>query len=180
MVSGQEFEYDKLHPAHLVKHSCPQLMELYGLRSGEIDNPRNGLLLLDSIEKAFDRMDVCFLYDPIKQILVFKVLNPQLRDKDLLPPRNRSNRHCSTVEGRTFQEVDGHQLILPFDKYPYRRILSVHAKFAYARALENEWIKNDETLESYFNISDAGFNEPECIRDLTFREINFKQVMSVL
>eukprot|EP00604_Paraphysomonas_vestita_P003331 CAMPEP_0174818550 /NCGR_PEP_ID=MMETSP1107-20130205/1279_1 /TAXON_ID=36770 /ORGANISM="Paraphysomonas vestita, Strain GFlagA" /LENGTH=53 /DNA_ID=CAMNT_0016030559 /DNA_START=612 /DNA_END=770 /DNA_ORIENTATION=+ len=52
-------------------------MHLYDLPS-DIDHVRNGLLLLDPIEQAFDRKDICFLYDPLTNELIAKVLNPSL------------------------------------------------------------------------------------------------------
>ena len=61
MVSDVVAQYGELRPAHLVKHSTPHLMAFYSLSPLEVDHPRNGMLMLDAIEKAFDHLDVCFL-----------------------------------------------------------------------------------------------------------------------
>ena len=81
MVSNEVFAYNELTPAHLVKHSTPQLMKCYGLLPSDIDNPRNGILILEAIdEESFDRLDACFLYNNFSSKISFKVLRPGLMD----------------------------------------------------------------------------------------------------
>lgn len=172
MVSGAVVPYGELRPAHLVKHSTPHLMTLYGLSPLEIDNPRNGILMLDSIEKAFDHLDVCFLYNAMTQDLTLKVMNPAFQSKRILPN--------STVELRSFADVDGQVLQCGAGSLPYRRVLSVHTKFAFSRALSMGWIANSETLVTYFNVSEAGLKEPECIRDLTWEQMNYTDIITTL
>ena len=173
MVSGAVVQYGELRPAHLVKHSTPQLMVLYGLSSLEIDNARNGILMLDSIEKAFDHLDVCLLYNSLTHALTLKVMNPVLQTKRILPN--------STVELRTFADVDGSALkVVTAGSMPYRRILSVHTKFAYSRALSMGWIANTETLSTYFNVSEVGLQEPECICNLTWEQMNYTDIITTI
>ena len=169
MVSGAVALYSELRPAHLVKHSRPHLMAMYGLSPLDIDNPRNGILMLDAIEKVFDSLDVCFLYNHMNQELTFKVLNPELRRKRILP--------SSSNELRTFENIDGSPLqVAVAEAKPYHRILFTQAKFAYSRAISFNWIANTEILNTYFNISEAGLDEPECIRNLTWEQMNYQDI----
>lgn len=59
----------------------------FGLQEVDVNNnnPRNGLLLTKKIEEAFDVKHVCFLYNPISQQLIFKVLNPDLMNVKIHP-----------------------------------------------------------------------------------------------
>ena len=72
----------------------------------------------------------------------------------------------------TYYSVDGLELQLPDAIFPFRRILSLHAKLSSSRALDNEWIQPTESFESYFNISDNGIQEPRGIGSLTWREVH--------
>jgi hypothetical protein len=172
MVSDAVAQYGDLRPAHLVKHSTPNLLALYGISPLEVNSPRNGVLLLDSIEKAFDRLDACFLYDPITSELLFKVLNPNLLTSRIQP--------SSAVELRTFADIDGATLQCPAGQLPYRRILSVHAKFSYSRALSFGWIANTAQLNTYFNLSSAGLEEPACINGIAWQQLNYTEIITTI
>ena len=69
----------------------------------------------------------------------------------------------SKAELRTFSDIDGVELQLPTDtgSCPYKRVLSMHAKYAFARALQYGWIVETETLDTYFNVSDGDMEEPD-------------------
>jgi hypothetical protein len=172
MVSDAVAPYGDLRPPHLVKHSRSRLMLLYGLDPQEIDNPRNGILMLDSIATAFDHLDVCFLYNALTQELTLKVLRPELMTKRILPN--------FALELRTFADIDGSALRHRAGHLPYRRVLSMHAKFAFSRALSHHWIENTEHLATYFNVSEAGLEEPQCIRDLTWEEMNYADIVNTV
>jgi hypothetical protein len=100
---------------------------------------------------------------------VAKVLNPSLMT-ELMP---KSQPHGSTYL-MTYGSVDGVVLQLPSPTtFPYRRALSMHAKFAFSRALRLNWIADDSaTLDSYFNISDNGLQEPLGLGLLTWQEVH--------
>lgn len=147
-------------------------MILYGLSPLEIDNPRNGVLMLDSIEKAFDHLDVCFLYNALTQELTLKVMNPAFLSRRILPN--------SAVELSSFADIDGNVLQCGAGALPYRRVLSVHTKFAFSRALSMGWIANTQALATYFNVSEAGLMEPECIRDLTWEQMNYTDIITTI
>ena len=130
------------------------------------------MLMLDSIEKSFDHLDICFLYNSLSQELTVKVLNPALSSKRIFPN--------SVAETRTFSDIDGTPVLSKSSSMPYRRILSVHTKFAYSRALSMGWIDNTETLATYFDVSDSGLDEPECIRQLTWEEMNYADIAGTI
>jgi hypothetical protein len=143
-------------------------MHLYGLPP-DIDHVRNGLLLLEPIELAFDRKDICFLHNSLTDQLVAKVLNPKLMGE--LMPKSGSRGSPATY-AQTYGSVDGLALHLPAGVHPYRRPLSMHAKFAYSRALHFGWIAASTTLDSYFHLSEHGLQEPLGLGLLTWQEVH--------
>ena len=146
-------------------------MACYGLPPSEIDNPRNGILILKKIEESFDRLDVCFLYDGFNQKIHLKVLRPELLACRISP--------SSATEFRTFQDIDGAELMQPNpETRPYRRILSMHAKYAFARALNLGWINDTELINTYFSASDDGLQEHECINTLSWAEMKYNEIES--
>jgi hypothetical protein len=174
MVSNEVFCYNELTPAHLVKHSTPHLMRCYGLLPSDIDNPRNGVLILKAIEESFDRLDACFLFNSFSGKISFKVLRPDLIDCRIYPSSN--------TEKRTFKDIDGVELQLPTDtgSCPYKRVLSMHAKYAFARALQYGWIVMTETLYTYFNVSDKELEEPDFIQPLSWQDLKYDDIMSFI
>ena len=101
--------------------------------------------------------------------LVAKVLNPSLT-KELMP----KSKPRGTTYPMNYGSVDGLVLQLPSaTTFPYRRALSMHAKFAFSRALYLNWIIADSTtLYSYFNISNNGLQEPLGLGLLTWQEVH--------
>jgi hypothetical protein len=145
MVSERVYNYADIAPAHLIKH-CTDGMTLpyFGIDDTEIDNPRNGMLMYRPIEQAFDRKQLCFIYNPFNQAFVVKVLKPDLLREEL------------------FQDIDGKSLRFPPDRCPYRRILSMHAKFSFSKAYKKQWITEDVVgnFRPYFELSEHGRSEP--------------------
>jgi hypothetical protein len=166
MLTNLFYPRNEVRASHIIKRSTQgDTMHLYHLPQ-DIDNPRNGLLLLEPIEQAFDRKDICFLYNSFNNELTAKVLNPSLMT-EYLKLSNPAKTYTLT-----YGNLDGRALQLPAGAFPYRRVLSMHAKFAYSRALNQGWIAGTETLESYFNISDAGLMEPRGLGELTWQEVH--------
>ena len=147
MVTNTEVPYKELCPAHLVKHSTPALMAAYGLSPGLIDNPRNGILILKTIELEFDHKNVCFVRNPITNVIHLRVLNPDINTKRVHP--------TSVTELRTFADLNDAQLLYLENRWPYRRIPYMHAKFSFARALQHGWIADSAVLDNYFAVSEA-------------------------
>ncbi len=161
LLTGEFYDQQHVRASHLIKHCTDgNTMHRYGLPSN-IDDVRNGLLLLQDIELAFDRKDICFLYDPLTLALRAKVLNPRLMEERM-----------PTHSFRIFGSVDNQVLCLPPGVFPYRRVLSMHAKLSYSRALHKGWITDTEELESYFNVSDTGLQEPLGLGLLTWKQVH--------
>ena len=83
-------------------------MYLYGLQS-QNDNVRNGLLLLEPFEQAFDRKDICFLYNTLSNQMAAKVLSPILMNEVMQ----------NVTPSQTFASIDGLVLQLPVGVFPY-------------------------------------------------------------
>lgn len=169
MLTGNFYPRHEVHASHIIKRvASGDTMHLYGLPPNNYDNVRNGLLLLGPIEEAFNRKDICFLYDSISNQLVAKVLNPSL----ITQPMPKSKPRGATYS-MTYGSVDGLVLQMPSaTTFPYRRTLSMHAKFAFSRAIHLTWMADSATLESYFNITDEGLQEPLGRGLLTWREVH--------
>jgi hypothetical protein len=168
MISDEEFEYKDLCPAHLVKHCKPELMSLYGLTPLDVDNPRNGILVLKQIEIAFDHKDLCFLRNPMNGELILRVLHPKLMGQRIHP--------TSATELRTFGDINHSALQFPADQLPFRRILSMHAKLSLSRALRYKWIDRVEEIDLYFSVSEPDLEEPDFLRGLTWKQINYEDI----
>ena len=88
---------------------------------------RNGILMAQNIEKAYDAKDVCFAPDPLRDDrLLLWVLNPDIRN----------NRIADIDTAKMFSEVDGKYMKLSKDpkQLPFLRILSFHYQLATAAA----------------------------------------------
>lgn len=169
MLTNAFYPRHEVRASHIIKRSTEgDTMHLYGLPPN-VDHVRNGLLLLEPIEQAFDRKDICFLYNSLTNQLVAKVLNPSLMG-ELMP--KSGPRGSTATYTQTYGSVDGLVLQLPTGVFPYRRALSMHAKFAYSRALHLGWITASATLDSYFNVSDNGLQEPLGLGLLTWQEVH--------
>lgn len=165
MITNQSYARKYVRASHLLKRCTDgDLMHYFGLEPN-IDHPRNGLLLLDPVEQLFDRKDLCFLYDPITQQFQAKLLNINLRNETMCA-------EDGTSFNQTYGSVDGLVLQLPQGIFPYRRVLSLHAKFSYSRALNRGWIAPTENLETYFRVSDSGIEEPLGFGLLSWQEVH--------
>ena len=167
MVVGGSYPRDQVRASHIIKHCTDgNSLSLFGLPP-DIDHNRNGLLLLVPIEKAFDRKDICFLRTTNPEQLIVKVLNPSLMAMKMKDKENK------TTYRKTYGSINNRHLQLPDNKFPYRRLLCMHAKFAYSRALRKGWIQDDDsTFETYFNISDHGLDEPLGLGNLSWKEVH--------
>lgn len=148
MVTG---ESGKLKAAHIwpwAQSKHPSLGKLR-IEEPDIDSPRNGLLLLTTIELAFDRKDICFLYDPFNVKFLVNILNPSLKTQQY-------------VDGKCFGDLAGTFLNLPDGKFPFRRLLNTHARASYRNALLAGWISRDtlQAFEDYAHLSDVATDGP--------------------
>ncbi len=123
----------------------------FKLEEVDVDNERNGILLFESIEKAFDTKKICFIYDPFAGVLRLKILCNDLRNLFVVTDPNQRKKFN---EFRKFNAIDNAILTLPEDVYPYRRILNWHARCSYRTAKVKKWISKDENFEDFFQLSD--------------------------
>jgi len=145
---------DAFFPRHLVRASHIWKFETegeglteFGLHPSDLSNPRNGFLLCDEIEKAFDVKRVCFLIDRLRSNELFiKVL-----DRNLLDPAT-SPVVCQGATVR-FCDIDGLQLQCPPGSLPFRRILDFHAKCSFEKAINKGWLAPSSSFTDFFDMS---------------------------
>eukprot|EP01113_Clastostelium_recurvatum_P023943 TRINITY_DN2856_c0_g1_i1.p1 TRINITY_DN2856_c0_g1~~TRINITY_DN2856_c0_g1_i1.p1 ORF type:complete len:339 (-),score=36.05 TRINITY_DN2856_c0_g1_i1:115-1095(-) len=150
MVLNKSYPSNHVRAAHLYKRATlgRQLPE-FGLQMDDIDSPRNGILVAEGIECAFDNRQLCFLYDFLHSSLIVRVLDPTLLPQ-LVAPSTSS----------TFAEINGARLRHPPDSIPFRRILNYHARVCWQDALSHCWIVEDPSkpetrFEEYWNQSEG-------------------------
>jgi hypothetical protein len=80
-----------------------------------------------SIEQAFDRKELCFVYDPFEGKLVLKILHKCAGGlmKQMILYRDDQKEYNNYTK---FKDIDEKPLNLPEDIYPFRRLLNWHAK----------------------------------------------------
>jgi len=144
--------------SHIYKHAFPINLDAFGIDRTEINNPRNGLLLAKKIEQAFDIKHLCFLYNPINQQLVFRVLNPAL-----LPVQIHNNYPD------TFAALNNQPLQLPAGVYPWKRLLGFHAHCSYRYARQVQWITATDhdhfKQHEDFVMKSVGAIDPEVLQE---------------
>jgi hypothetical protein len=119
-----------------------QDLEEFGLKASDVNSVRNGLLLAEAIEQAFDIKGVTFIYHPLRKCFLLKVLDPSLHAK-LVSPSTSSK----------FSDIDGWPLQHPQGKEPYKRLLYWHSVCAYDYAKRMEWMKTEEVPENILDLS---------------------------
>jgi hypothetical protein len=141
-------------PRHLVKAShiwkyCTEGEGLkeFGLQPSDLNNPRNGILMCEAIEEAFDVKQLCFLIDRIhSDDLFIKVLDRNLLDTAQSP---------IVCQGSTMRlcDINGWKLQCPTEFLPFRRILDFHAKCSYEKAINKGWLASSSTFTDFFDMS---------------------------
>ena len=145
MVLNEFFPRQLVVASHIWKH-CTQGegLEEFGLKESDVNSSRNGILLCQEIEKAFDEKKLCFLIDRITSTnLQIKLLDPALTSKLVIDGHS----------GKTFADIDGSHLKHPPDCMPYRRILDFHAKCSYRKAISRGWLLPDSAFADFFDMS---------------------------
>jgi len=137
MILDRSYPRKKIIAGHIWS-SCTRGKGLkeFGLKESDLNEPRNGLLLAEAIEKAFDTKRVCFMWDPLQKQIKLCVLDPSLRNDHVLPSK-------STY----FKDIDGKPLHHPVDKIPFRRILKWHAELSFGEARAHHWISEEKFKE---------------------------------
>lgn len=129
---------DKIIAAHIWKASTRgKGLDEFGLLPKDINSPRNGIFLTKGIEDAFNKQQVCFLYNVLESSLVLWVADHAIMSKTML--------------GSTKKFADVHQkpLLCPSDSLPYRRLLSWHARLTLE--LRKETLQGPNYTSEYDN-----------------------------
>ena len=129
MVSGLQVTGDKgVIAAHIwPHHTYGSGLERFGLERSFVGDPRNSLLLMKTVEKAFDLLRAGFFFDG--RSFVFTVLDPALMSE--------------TVHGELkFSDLHEKPLQLPDNPehpFPCRRLLVWHFAQALEHTLKSKW-----------------------------------------
>ncbi|CAF3498219.1 unnamed protein product [Rotaria socialis] len=151
MVLNKWFDRCIVRASHIWKAATKGVgLNEFQLHESDIHNERNGLLLYESIEKAFDSKKLCFIYNPFAGTLQVKILCNDLKKIYIVDDAKRKNFN----EFRTFNDIDNAVLNLPIDVFPYRRLLNWHGRCSYKTAKANKWMDENEHLEDFFHLSD--------------------------
>ncbi len=155
MVGGQYYLRKGVKAVHLWPSSERKKLRAFNLTPADINDVRNGLL---KIVAACDKQRCCFLYNPLTRRLQLHVVDPAL-----LPT-------TANPSGHTFAHINGWPLQLPQDvdgaiRWPYRRILSYHARTTIENAVENfgpgaaALLPAVDQLDAFLDLSDRA-NQP--------------------
>lgn len=151
MVLDRSYPRNQVRAAHIWKRCTNGIgLDAFGLSSENLEDPRNGLLLAEAIEEAFDVKRVCFVAEsPLSHAskLLLKVLDPALMDAHVTPSTTRK-----------FGDINGAPLSLTNGNTPYRRILSFHAQCSFAHARASGWISREyhDAMDPYWTLSESG------------------------
>jgi hypothetical protein len=154
MVLNAFFRRDAVRASHIWKYSTHGTgLTEFGLRYGDLNSYRNGLLMYTSIEQAFDRKELCFVYNPFQGKLLLKVLH---KDGDgimesMILDKNDQKLYKNYTQ---FKDIDGKPLNLPENIYPFRRLLNWHARCAHEYAKTKKWIPENDNFDDFYDLSD--------------------------
>jgi len=149
-ITGIMLPRGQVRASHILPHSCSLSLPLFGLATDDINDPRNGLLLCEEIEQAFDNLEVCFVW-----------ANPQIRFI-VLDKRKLWNQPVAQSTTITFGNVHNKSLITNGQTL-CRRLLGYHAWVAHDLALERGWIQREdwEDFEVFHDLSVGALEEGE-------------------
>jgi hypothetical protein len=137
MMTNEWHRRDHVIAEHIWKHKMHgNGLHKFNLERKDAGSPRNGILMLKDIEDAFTVKHVCIVYNSLRRVFKIKVLNPNIFDTVI----NHSTK--------TFRDIHDTKLCHPKKKFPFRRLLSFHARCAHKVAREKGWITDVE--ESLF------------------------------
>ena len=157
MVLGRFLRRDLVRAAHIWKF-CTQGrgLEAFGLEETDLGSPRNGLLVAEAIEQAFDVKRLCLLWDPLGRRIVLHVLDPTLKTEAVVPG------------GERFADIHGRPLLAPTARYPFRRVLAFHARASFNRALRAKWISDDEfkQFHDFLRLSEGAVDPARELEDI--------------
>jgi hypothetical protein len=156
---GAGFEERVIRGAHLFKHAWNDVEDLKLLDLDSIDNVRNGLLLFQPIEAAFDDSRLCFL--PAGSTFSVHIIDPTLRDKRLVDRLEKRLPKKSLPPGafQTFGALEGRCLQFSTALRPFARVLCFHSRQALSRARDENWNPDPVDPSLLDNWSDGDYKQ---------------------
>eukprot|EP00128_Syssomonas_multiformis_P001146 Colp12_sorted_trinity150504_noHs@13315 len=148
MILNKCYPRDTVVAVHIWKKCTDgKGLRSFGLSETDVDDPRNGLLLVKPIEEAFDNKQLCFIYNAFNQKHECLIVDPLLGAKQVFKTNKRVR----------FSDIEGKPLCHPPNAIPYRRLLQWHAKCTIERAKRSKWLSNEdvENIEISFDVSDG-------------------------
>jgi hypothetical protein len=122
----------------------------------DIDDPRNGLLLIKPIEHEYDHHGLIFVMDD-KVSLVMKILNPALRSMKLKdhPFVEQSTISYHGME-KTFGDFEGKKLKVPTGPGQGPSKICLHFQAVVSRhfAIDKNWISSSFQIKKFASESD--------------------------
>lgn len=172
MVTGVQLPFSSIIAGHIYPSSSHgQGLEKYGLPMSDVMHPRNGLLVVKNIEEALAVHRACFIWDIMKQELLFCVLDPALKKMNVLGKDNidalEKNEQLAyqidSARRLTFQDLHNRPLLHAEGCFPFRRLLARDARKTYALAASKNWITNAEAVKffDYCALSDKSSRAEE-------------------
>jgi hypothetical protein len=139
MVLDAPIAKERIKAAHLVSLQQESAFSVVGCDLDDKWDPCNGLLLFESIEKAYNSQELTFLLHPHTGVITVQILYDDLLDKEIVYDRSwiLGTKAYQKSVPRTFNDINGTALKLPSLVYPSRRILLWAAHSAFDRAVKN-------------------------------------------
>jgi predicted restriction endonuclease len=157
MVLDKDMNAGELKAAHIWPHKTGgRDLDQFGLTPADVHKARNGLLLCNAIEEAFDRKRVCFQYNGLDKTFRFWVLDPALLDETV------GDKEWAT----TFRDLHERQLLFPEDRPPFRRLLYWHAHCSMRWAKRNKWSTEGSEVLVDLQMLSPGARLPAILRQL--------------
>eukprot|EP01118_Nematostelium_gracile_P005721 TRINITY_DN1817_c0_g2_i1.p1 TRINITY_DN1817_c0_g2~~TRINITY_DN1817_c0_g2_i1.p1 ORF type:complete len:440 (-),score=67.70 TRINITY_DN1817_c0_g2_i1:13-1332(-) len=155
MVTNQSCNSQNSRAAHLwpVEHAS-RIGEILEMSIADVGNPRNGILVLKTIEEAFDRGRCTFIYHPLQKQLLFKIIDPDLRNDKIF--------------GNTsFSEFNEKPLHHPANRMPFLRVLSYLSREYFNAAIADSWIDRPEwdQFKTFDELYQKGFADESEFRN---------------
>lgn len=121
LITGELMDQSSCKAAHILGHAQRSMKTLMNFKY-EVDDPRNGFLWAESIERAFTKLRCGVVYNPFMKSLVFMVFDLELLTKDV------------GVAGLLFKDIHGKVLAIERPLWPSLRLLLQHtvSSFEYA------------------------------------------------
>ena len=141
-ISGTDSGSDTIngHGAVVVSHNLGRkrpesAFHSFDLTIRDVDDMRNTIMMLKSIEQHYEKRDLCFVPTDNAKEHEFQVIlmNPKLGKDPLFVYANGKRSE------KTFADINKQPFSFPQGKVPFTRILSHHAQCCYAHGINEGW-----------------------------------------